>query len=65
MKLVALLSLHGQIDSAADLIIQGRFDQPLKEKWLDAASQIAGFLNYHALLSQWESDPAKFFRDPS
>ena len=65
MKLVALLSLYGQMDSAADLMVQGRFDQPLREKWLDAASQIAGFPSYHALLSQWESDPAKFFRDPS
>jgi len=64
IKMVTLLSLYGQMDSAADLVIQGCFGQSVKKKWLDAASQIAGFPSYHVLLRQWESDPAKFFRDP-
>lgn len=62
-KTIVLLTLYGQIDSAAELIKEGPFRDSLRQKWLDYAAQLFSHTNYKDLMEQWEKTPTAFFRD--
>jgi hypothetical protein len=62
-KTIVLLTLFGQIDSAADLIKEGPFRESLRQAWLDYAAQLFSHKNYKDLMRKWEKTPTAFFRD--
>lgn len=60
-KLVALMCLYSQIDSAMDVLIKGGFSDNKKHKILDAAAKQNGFPNYLEMMKMWEKEPSSFF----
>jgi hypothetical protein len=63
VKTIILLTLFGQIDSAAALIKEGPLCESLKLRWLDLAAQKFSHKNYAELMKKWEKTPNAFFRD--
>lgn len=63
VKLITLLTLQNQIDSAAELIKDLDTKSPLKQSYLDKASQIHGFPNYKNLMETWEKSPESFLKN--
>lgn len=63
VKIIALLSLFGQIDSAADLVKEGLLAEHFQFQWLDLAAQMFGHKNYADLMLKWTKTPQIFYRD--
>jgi|LauGreDrversion2_6_1035139.scaffolds.fasta_scaffold13179_2 hypothetical protein len=63
VKIIALLSLFGQIDSAADLVKEGPLAEHFQSQWLDLAAQMFGHKNYADLMLKWTKTPKIFYRD--
>jgi hypothetical protein len=62
VKLITLLTLQNQIDSAAELIKDLENKSSLKQSYLEKASQIHGFPNYKNLMETWEKSPESFLK---
>lgn len=63
LKLISLMSLLDQVDSAAELIKGLDTKSSLKQSYLDKASQIHGFPNYKNLMETWGKNPESFFKN--
>jgi len=63
VKLITLLTRQNQIDSASELIEDLDTKSPLKQSYLDKASQIHGFPNYKNLMETWGKSPESFLKN--
>lgn len=61
IKLVTLLTLYNQIDSAAEILIKNKYDSGFKKTWLNLAAEKNEFADYSSLIDTWQKKPESFF----
>lgn len=63
LKLISLMTLLDQVDSAADHLLNLNEQELFKKAYLDAAASSEGFRNYEILIRQWKEKPETFFKN--
>ena len=63
LKLISLMTLLDQVDSAADHLLNLNEQELFKKAYLDAVASSEGFRNYEILIRQWKEKPETFFKN--